>query len=65
MTCRITREAPDWSEHDAEVALRAARSERAGDGADEWGGISKVHDVAFGETMPRLAEEEHAAGQEP
>jgi hypothetical protein len=62
---QLLREAPGWSERDAEVALRAVRSEHAGDGADEWGVISKIHDGAFGEAMRRLAEEEHAAGQEP
>jgi len=32
---------------------------------DEWADLSKLHDVAFGETMHRLAEEERAAGHEP
>jgi hypothetical protein len=62
---QLLREAPAWSERDAEVALRAVRREHAGDGADEWGDISKFHDRAFGETMRRLAEDEHTGGQEP
>jgi hypothetical protein len=32
---------------------------------DLWGDLSEVHDVAVGETMRRLVEEEHGAGQEP
>ena len=32
---------------------------------DEWGDLSKVHDVAFGESMRRLSERERAAGHEP
>jgi hypothetical protein len=59
---QLLREAPGWSKRDAEVALRAVRGEHAGDGADEWGDISKVHSVAFGEAMRRLAEDEHAGG---
>jgi hypothetical protein len=61
---QLLQEVPDWSEHDAEIALRAVRHEHV-DGGDEWGELSKVHEVAFGETMKRLAEEESAAGHEP
>jgi hypothetical protein len=32
---------------------------------DEWGDLSKLHEVAFGETMRRLATEERQAGHEP
>lgn len=42
-----------------------APSEHASGHGDEWGEMSKVHKVAFGETMKRLAEEERAAGHEP
>ncbi len=62
---QLIQEAPGWSEHDAEIALRAVQREHAGDDTDEWGGISKVHNVAFGETMQRLAKEERAAGHKP
>jgi hypothetical protein len=62
---QLLQEAPGWSEHDAEVALRAVRREHAGGNGDEWGELSRVHEVAFGETMKRLAEEERAAGHEP
>jgi hypothetical protein len=61
----LLQEAPRWSEDDAEIALRAVQHAHAGDSADEWGNLSKVHEVAFGETMRRLGEEERAAGQKP
>lgn len=60
---QLLQEAPGWSEHDAQIALRAVRREHA-DG-DEWGDISKVHEATFGETMKRLAEEERAAEHKP
>ena len=62
---QLLQEAPSWSEHDAEIALRAVQHEHADGNDDEWGDLSKIHEVAFGETMKRLAEEERAAGQEP
>jgi hypothetical protein len=65
---QLLQEAPGWSEHDAEIALRAVRQEHAHGDGDEWGEIAKVHDVAFGETMKRLkrlSEEERTAGHEP
>ncbi|MGA2454896.1 MAG: hypothetical protein ABSG93_15385 [Solirubrobacteraceae bacterium] len=62
---QLLQEAPGWSEQDAEVALRAVQREHAGSDTDEWGNVSNVHDVAFGETMQRLAKEERAAGHEP
>lgn len=62
---QLLQEAPSWSEHDAEIALRAVQREHADGNDDEWGGLSKVHEVAFGETMKRLAEEERAAGHKP
>jgi hypothetical protein len=62
---QLLQEASSWSEHDAEIALRAVQREHAGSDSDEWGDVSKAHDVAFGETMQRLAREEQAAGHEP
>jgi len=59
---QLLQEAPSWSEHDAEIALRAVQREHAGGNDDERGELSKIHEVAFGETMKRLAEEERAAG---
>lgn len=62
---QLLQEAPGWSEHDAQVALRAVRREHADGSGDEWGEISKVHEVAFGDTMKRLAEEERTAEHKP
>ncbi len=62
---QLLQEAPGWSEHDAEIALRAVQREHGGEGTDEWGDVSRLHDVAFGETMQRLAKEERAAGHKP
>ncbi len=50
-----------FSEQEAEQLLAALESETV----DEWGDLSKLHEVAFGETMRGLAEEEQAAGQKP
>jgi hypothetical protein len=52
------------SEAEADEALRLldARRDEAEDG---WGNLSKVHEVAFGDSMRRLAESERSAGQEP
>ncbi len=54
--------AAHWSEEQAERALRAVEGEGA---VDEWGDLSKLHDVSTAETMRRLAHEEHAARQQP
>lgn len=62
---QLLQVAPGWSEHDAQIALQAVRREHADSSDDEWGDLSKVHEVAFGETMKRLVEEERAAGHEP
>lgn len=52
------------SEAEADEALRLldARQDKA---EDEWGNLSRVHEVAFGDSMRRLAESERAAGHEP
>ena len=64
MTAKETllQRAPHWSEEQAERALRAAESD---DAVDEWGDVSKLHEVSTAETMRRLANEEQAAGHEP
>jgi hypothetical protein len=62
---QLLQEAPGWSEDDAKIALRAVQWAHSGGAADEWGELSRFHEVAFGETMRRLAEEERAAGHEP
>jgi hypothetical protein len=51
------------SEAEADEALRLLDARR--DEADEWGSLSKVHEVGFGDSMRRLAESERAAGHEP
>jgi hypothetical protein len=48
------------SEAEADEALRLLDARQ-----DEWGDLSKVHEVAFGDSMRRLAESERAAGHEP
>lgn len=64
----LLQEAPTWSEEQAERALRAVHLEPdaaiPGDIIDDWGNLSLLHRVSFGETMRRLASEEHAAGHE-
>jgi hypothetical protein len=51
------------SEAEADEALRLLDARR--DGANEWGNLSRAHEVAFGDSMRRLAESERAAGHEP
>ncbi len=58
----LLQRAPNWSEEQAERALRAAESDGVVDG---WGDLSKLHEVSTAETLRRLAEEEEAAGHEP
>jgi hypothetical protein len=62
---QLLQEVPGWSEHDAQIALKAVAREHADGDDDEWGEISKVHEVAFGATMKRLADEERAAEHKP
>jgi hypothetical protein len=64
----LLQEAPRWSEHDAEVALRAVEHEhedKPGDIVDEWGNLDAQTDALFAATMKDLAEEERAAGFGP
>jgi hypothetical protein len=48
------------SEDEAGEALRLLDARRDESEA-EWGGLSKVYEVAFGDSMRRLAESERAA----
>ena len=59
---RLLQRAPHWSEEQAERALRAAEGDET---VDEWGDLSRVHEVSTAQTMRRLADEERAAGHEP
>jgi hypothetical protein len=52
------------SEAEADEALRLLDARRD-ETEDEWDNLSKVHEVAFGDSMRRLAESERAAGHEP
>lgn len=64
---KLLERAPTWSERDAEVALRAVEREHRGETGgtvDEWGDLSKLHEVTTGETMRRLDEEERATSGE-
>lgn len=56
---KLLERAPNWTEEQAQRALKAAE----GDGTkDEWGDLSTVHEVTTKEKMRRLAEEEQARG---
>ena len=59
---KLLERGPQWSEEQAERALRAAESD---DAVDEWGDLSKVHEASSAETMRRLVNEEQAAGHKP
>jgi hypothetical protein len=50
------------SEAEADEALRLLDAHEP---EDEWGSLSRVHEVAFGDSMRRLSEAERAAGHEP
>lgn len=58
---KVLEFAPSWSEHDAEIALRAVeREHETGDIAEEWGSISEMTGAAATQVMQDLAEEERA-----
>jgi hypothetical protein len=59
---KLMERAPYWTDEQAMRALRAAEGD---ENVDEWGDLSALHDVTTAETMRRLADEEHAAGQKP
>lgn len=59
------KEAPGWSEHDAQVALRAVEREHADEGSHEaetWGDLDEFSARASTPTLRRLDEQEAAAG---
>jgi hypothetical protein len=55
---QLLRKVPGWSEHDAEVALRAVEREHAGDTVDEWGDLDAQTNAAASRVMRDLADEE-------
>lgn len=67
---KLLLEAPAWSEHDAEVALRAVEREhgteaRPGEVVDDWGNLSAMGRASTARAMRRLADDEAAAGHDP
>lgn len=63
---KVLEMAPRWSEHDAEIALRAVEREHtAEDIVDEWGNLSAMRRASTPRKMRRLHEEEARAGHEP
>jgi len=64
---KLIRAVLDLPEDELDGALEyiASRGEAARPSVDAWGDLSELHEVAFGETMRRLAEEERQAGHEP
>jgi hypothetical protein len=50
------------AEADEALCLLDARRDEA---EDEWGNLSKMHKVAFDDSMRRLADSERAAGHKP
>ena len=62
---KLLKEAPRWSERDAQVALRAVEREHSGgDGrtVDDWGDLDQFSARGSEPTLRRLDEEEAAAG---
>jgi hypothetical protein len=60
---QLLREVPGWSEHDAEIALRAVEHEHAAGGAvDEWGDLDAHMDAAMRGSLRELSEIEAAEG---
>lgn len=52
-------QAPHWTEHDAQVALRAVEHEHeAGDTIDEWGNLSAMTRASTARATRRLDNEE-------
>ncbi|HEY7953216.1 MAG TPA: hypothetical protein VID70_09520 [Solirubrobacteraceae bacterium] len=52
---RVLEQVPRWSEHDAEIALRAVELEH-----EAWGSVSQATDAAAAQVMQDLAEAERA-----
>jgi hypothetical protein len=59
---QLLRKVPGWSEHDAEIALRAVEREHVGDTVDEWGDLDAQTDAAASRVMRDLAKEERLSG---
>ncbi len=62
---RVLELVPNWSEQDAEIALRAvAHAHEHDDRVDEWGDLDLMLNNAAADTMRELDEEEIAANGE-
>jgi hypothetical protein len=62
---KLLERAPRWSEHDAEIALRAVEREHAGESmrvVDEWGDLDEFSAQASTAALRRLDGEEAKAG---
>lgn len=62
---KLLKEAPKWSEHEAEIALRAVEREHADPderSSDEWGNVDEFSAQSSAATLRRLDEEETKAG---
>ena len=59
---QLLQQAPGWSEHDAEVALRAVQRAHAEPAVDGWGDLDEFSARASSATLRRLDEEEATAG---
>lgn len=59
---QLLQQAAGWSEHDAEVALRAVQREHAGSAVDGWGDLDEFSASASAAMLRRLDEEEAKAG---
>ena len=62
---KLLKEAPRWSEHDAQIALRAVEREHNGEtqqNVDAWGDLDEFSAHASTPTLRRLDEQEAAAG---
>lgn len=62
---KLLKEAPRWSERDAQVALRAVEREHNGETeqkADAWGDLDEFSARGSTPTLRRLDEQEAAAG---
>jgi hypothetical protein len=61
---KLLKEAPRWSEHDAQIALRAVEREHNGEtqqNVDAWGDLDEFSARASTPTLRRLDEQEAAA----
>jgi hypothetical protein len=62
---KLLERAPKWSEHDAEIALRAVEREHVGGSeraVDEWGDLDRFSARASLGVLRHLDEEEAKAG---